>query len=214
MDQKSPHSPETTVSKESPPSTESTLSKESTTIRYYDQIYSYCLRRLPDRESAEDTAQEVFCAFWEGPEFTDERVALGWLYRVAKSKLSDFYRDRGRRLANEAALSPEDLPDEAVPAVQDEAMKDPDAEDFGLDGVLGEVVRSLSGEERELFRDVWIEGISYAELSRKYGSSEGAVRTRVSRLKKKITGFLRSFLWPFGAAVLFRSIFHFFSGWM
>ena len=61
----------------------SPLSKETLTQKTYDQIYSYCLRRLPDRESAEDTAQEVFCAFWEGPEFTDGRVALGWLYRVA-----------------------------------------------------------------------------------------------------------------------------------
>ncbi len=172
----------------------SPLSKETLTIRYYDQIYSYCLRRLPDRESAEDTAQEVFCAFWEGPEFTDERAALGWLFRVAKSKLSDYYRARDRRMTNEAALSPEDLPDEAVPAVQDQALRDSLSEGFGLDGLLGEAVRSLSEEERELFRDVWIEGFTYAELSRKYGSSEGAVRTRVSRLKKKITGFLRSFL--------------------
>ena len=192
----------------------SPLSKETLTIRYYDQIYSYCLRRLPDRESAEDTAQEVFCAFWEGPEFTDERAALGWLFRVAKSKLSDYYRARDRRMTNEAALSPEDLPDEAVPAVQDQALRDSLSEGFGLDGLLGEAVRSLSEEERELFRDVWIEGFTYAELSRKYGSSEGAVRTRVSRLKKKITGFLRSFLWPFGMVILFRSIFHFFSGWV
>ena len=108
----------------------------------------------------------------------------------------------------------QDLPDDAVPAVQDQALVDSLSEGFGLDGLLGEAVRSLSEEERELFRDVWIEGFSYAELSRRYGSSEGAVRTRVSRLKKKITGFLRSFLWPFGAAVLFRSIFHLFSGWV
>ena len=192
----------------------SPLSKEKLTTEAYDQIYAYCLRRLPDRESAEDTAQEVFCAFWEGPEFTDEIVALGWLYRVAKSKVSDFYRARDRRLKNEAALSLEDLPDEAVPAVQDEALRRAEAGEFGLDGSLGDVVRSLSEEDRRLFRDVWIDGFTYAELSEKYGSSEGAVRTKVSRLKKKLTKLLREYLWPVLSAVLIKTVFHLFSGWV
>ena len=190
------------------------LSKETLTIRTYDRIYAYCLRRLPDRESAEDTAQEVFCSFWEGPDFTDEMIALGWLYRVAKSKISDFYRARNRRLKTETETSPEELSDEAVPAVQDEALRDSVPDGFGLDGLLGDAVRSLSEEERALFREVWIEGTTYGELSERYGSSEGAVRTKVSRLKKKLARLLRQFLWPIGTVLLFKSILHFFSGWV
>ena len=190
------------------------LSKETLTIRTYDRIYAYCLRRLPDRESAEDTAQEVFCSFWEGPDFTDEMIALGWLYRVAKSKISDFYRARNRRLKTETETSPEELSDEAVPAVQDEALRDSAPDGFGLDGLLGDAVRSLSEEERALFREVWIEGTTYGELSERYGSSEGAVRTKVSRLKKKLARLLRQFLWPIGTVLLFKSILHFFSGWV
>ena len=117
-------------------------------------------------------------------------------------------------MKNEAALSLEDLPDEAVPAVQDEALRRAEAGEFGLDGSLGEVVRSLSEEDRRLFRDVWIDGFTYAELSEKYGSSEGAVRTKVSRLKKKLTKLLREYLWPVLSAVLIKTVFHLFSGWV
>ena len=202
MDQKSPHSPEPT------PSGEPTLSKETLTTETYDQIYRYCLRRLPDRESAEDTAQEVFCAFWEGPEFTDERAAIGWLYRVAQSKVSDFYRARGRRLKNEVTVPPEDLPDGAVPTVADEVLKGADADALGLDGVLGEGVRALTEGERRLFRQVWIEKIPYSRLAAEYGCTEGAMRTKVSRLKKKLAGLLRQFLWP----VLLGTILRFFAG--
>ena len=193
----------------------SPLSKETLTQKTYDQIYSYCLRRLPDRESAEDTAQEVFCAFWEGPEFTDERVALGWLYRVAKSKVGDFYRSRDRRLKNEVAIPPEDLPDDAVPAVGDEVVEDPDADglDLWLDGIPGEGARSLTEGERQLIREVWIDKIPYDRLAAEYACSEGALRTKVSRLKKKLAKLLRQFVWPVLPAVLIRFILRLFAGW-
>ena len=204
MDQKSPLSPETALSKESTLSKETRVSKETLTSETYDQIYSYCLRRLPDRESAEDTAQEVFCAFWEGPEFTDERAAIGWLYRVAQSKVSDFYRARDRRLKNEVPIPPEDLPETAVPTAADDTPKGTDAETLGLEGVLGEGVRALSDGERRLFRQVWIEKIPYGRLAAEYACSEGAVRTKVSRLKKKLAGLLRQFLWPVFLGAILR----------
>ena len=196
----------------------SPLSKESLTTQYYDPIYSYCLRRLPDRESAEDTAQEVFCAFWEGPEFTDERVAVGWLYRVAKSKVGDFYRAQYRRLKHEVPIPPEDLPDNAVPAAEDEALKssESDGDDPGLllEGALGDGVRTLSEGERRLFREVWIEKIPYNRLAAAYGTSEGALRTKVSRLKRKLTKLLRTLVWPAVAvsAVVLETIMRFFTG--
>ena len=203
---------ESRVSKEVP------LSKETLTIQTYDQIYSYCLRRLPDRESAEDTAQEVFCAFWEGPEFTDERAALGWLYRVAQSKVSDFYRARGRRLKNEVTIPPEDLPDDAVPTAADEVLKGSDEKALGLEGVLGEGVRSLTEGERRLFREVWIEKIPYDRLAAQYACTEGAVRTKVSRLKKKLEKLLRLLVWTVLPAslpaVLVRIFLRFFAGRM
>ena len=52
----------------------------------------------------------------------------------------------------------------------------------------------LDEEERSLFADFWIEGYSYAELADMRGVTEGAMRTRVSRLKKKITAILQKLL--------------------
>ena len=167
------------------------LSKETLTERYYIRIYAYCARRLPDRDAAEDTAQEVFAAFWEGPEFTDENVALGWLFRVAKSRIADFYRERQRRMEHESDLRPEDLPDGEVPRTTLFEESD-DAAD--PDGLLGDVVGAMTEKERILFRKVWGEKIPYPELAAQYGITEGALRTRISRLKKKITARIRSLM--------------------
>ncbi len=174
------------------------LSKETLTERYYSQIYAYCVRRLPDRDAAEDAAQEVFAAFWEGPDFTDETVALVWLYRVAKSKIGDFYRVRQRRQAYESDLPPEDLPDSAfLRPERDDAdpflLLDPDGPDGSSDpeNMLRLVIGALSEKDRILFRQVWREKIPYSELAAQYGITEGALRTRISRLKKKITAEIR-----------------------
>ena len=59
------------------------------------------------------------------------------------------------------------------------------------DGVLGEVFYALTEKERILFRQVWVEKIPYPELAARYGITEGALRTRISRLKKKITAEIR-----------------------
>ena len=167
---------------------ETVLSKETLTEQFYDKIYAYCARRLPDRDAAGDTAQEVFAAFWEGPEFTDENVALGWLFRVAKSRIADYYRDRRRRAEHESGLRPEDLPDAEVPRTSLVPESDDGSDP---DGVLGEVFYALTEKERILFRQVWVEKIPYPELAARYGITEGALRTRISRLKKKITAEIR-----------------------
>ncbi len=162
------------------------LSKEKLTEQYYEPVYAYCLRRLPDREAAEDAAQEVFAAFWEGPEFTEERAASGWLYRVARSKITDFYRERQKRLEHETGFDPEDL---------DETMFRPPPDETGdSDRIYDRMLMRLDEEERSLFADFWVEGYSYAELAAMRGVTEGAMRTRVSRLKKKITAILKKLL--------------------
>jgi|GEM_PF-776192 len=180
------------------------LSKETLTRRYYSRIYSFCARRMPDRESAEDAVQEVFAAFWEGPDFTEEEAAAGWLYRVARSKISDFYRARARRAEFEADVPPEDLPEGIMRRASGE---DPTAEE-ALGTAEKELLGRLSPGEAELFRDAFLEEMTYAALAEKYGASEGAMRIRVHRLRKKITEILRTLMTlslPLLAAVLFRN---------
>lgn len=173
------------------------LSKEKLTKRWYDRIYAFCLRRLPDRENAEDAAQDVFLSFWEGPDFTDESTAAAWLYRSARNRIADYYRTEARHEKYEARIPPEELEDLAAP----------DRSDADDNGVFGEVLDELSSEEQRLFYAVWIDGIPYAELATEYGLSESGLRTRVSRLKKKIADIIRRLALPVLPAAAAISVF-------
>lgn len=58
---------------------------ESFVRKYYPQIYSYCLRRLPSPADAEDAAQETFERFFRG--FESYRHLLHLLSRAVFAAL-------------------------------------------------------------------------------------------------------------------------------
>jgi RNA polymerase sigma-70 factor (ECF subfamily) len=68
---------------------------------YFDRIYLYCLRRLANRELAEDATSQTFLAAIEGIHKFD--ISKGgtfgaWLYRTANNKVIDVYRKHQRSL--------------------------------------------------------------------------------------------------------------------
>jgi RNA polymerase sigma-70 factor (ECF subfamily) len=75
---------------------------------YFPKIYSYVMKRVGGRESAEDIVSEVFLkAFANLNKYQSRGFTFGaWLYRIATNCLTDHYRKRSRR--------PEDLDEEAM----------------------------------------------------------------------------------------------------
>ncbi len=62
-------------------------------------IFDYARRQLPSVEDAEDVLVEVFLAALEQPAFfgLSEQEQHAWLWRMARNKIVDIYRRRGRQ---------------------------------------------------------------------------------------------------------------------
>jgi RNA polymerase sigma-70 factor (ECF subfamily) len=59
------------------------------------KIHTYLLRRLPRKEDAQEIVNDVFLDALDAlPLLKDKRNVQGWLYRVARNKMVDFYRKR------------------------------------------------------------------------------------------------------------------------
>src|SRR3712207_6715755 len=69
--------------------------------RYARSVYGLALRRLRDRDRAEEATQETFAAIWRSARsFRPERgTAGGWLYAVARHAIVDRFRKRGDPVA-------------------------------------------------------------------------------------------------------------------
>jgi RNA polymerase sigma factor (sigma-70 family) len=146
------------------------------------RLRSFIRRRVPDPRDAEDILQDVFYELLEA-----NRLLMpidhvtGWLFRVARNRITDLFRRR----------KPENFSDAAVVAIEDEEpltledlLRSPDAGPEALYArralleELAVAVGELPAEQREVFVGHELEGRSFKEMS---GASGVSVNTLLSR---------------------------------
>ncbi len=79
--------------------------------RYIQRITAYFLYQIHNEHTAEDLAQETFIRAFNGiSRFRGDASFKNWLYRIAKNRLADFYRDHNSLVAElDEALPPRQL---------------------------------------------------------------------------------------------------------
>jgi RNA polymerase sigma-70 factor (ECF subfamily) len=129
--------------------------------------------RRADAAEADDLVQDTLLAIHTRRETYDRRQPLlPWVYAIARYKLVDALRRRGRR----AQAPLEDVEHEL--ASPDEAA----AVEARLD--VQAILADLPERARALLVSLRIEGISVAEASQRFGMSEGAVKVASHRAMK------------------------------
>ena len=152
--------------------------------RYVRSIFGLALRRLRDRERAEDAVQEMFAAVWRSAHtYRPERgPAAPWLYAVARNAIVD--RVRGH---NEF---PEELPD----MVSAEPGPVERAESSYLSWRVHRAMEELPEKEREVLELAYWSGLSQTEVASFLGIPLGTVKTRtrsaLARLADELDGEL------------------------
>ena len=139
---------------------------ESIVAEYGDTMYRLALHYVRDRFDAEDVVQEVLLAFFQR-EIPEER-RKAWLLRVTVNKSLDILRKRKRRVPLAFEPSEEQKP------------------------TLAEELKELSALDREIVYLFYFEGYSSKEIAKLVRMSDGAVRKRLERAKKKLKEILET----------------------
>lgn len=156
---------------------------------YAERIYRYLFYRTRDRAVAEDlTSTTFFKAVRSLRRFDAAKGEFSaWLYRIARNTLFDHYRNRRRTEPIEAADELADPSKDTESDVSDRELVRKIKESFG----------TLSEEQREVVTmRVW-DGLSYAEIARVLGKSEGSCKMAFYRATVRLKE-----LAPLAAAVL------------
>jgi len=159
--------------------------------RYRNQITSYIYRMLNDYDGAVDMAQETFVRVYQAADRYQTSYAFStYIYRIATNlAISELRKRKRRRLVSLTGFFQETEGDEArefdpVDAVplQDVALVDSERR-----AAVARAIGTLPEKYRAplVLRDV--EGKSYDEIARILETSEGTVKSRISRAR----GFLR-----------------------
>ncbi len=143
------------------------------------RLRNFIRRRVPDSRDAEDILQDVFYALIEANRLLMPIDHLtGWLYRVARNRITDLFRKKRPESLSEAmggedeSLTLEDLlpsPDAGPEALYARSV---------LLDELEDALDELPDEQREVFVGHEIEGRSFKEMSAESGVG---VNTLLSR---------------------------------
>jgi RNA polymerase sigma factor (sigma-70 family) len=162
--------------------------------REASRLRRFIRRRVPDPRDAEDVLQDVFYALVEA-----NRLLMpidhvtGWLFRVARNRLTDLFRRKKAESFGDAAVGEDD----ELRHLED-LLPSPDAGPEALYArnlLLDELelaIEELPEAQREAFVAHELEGRSFREMAAETGVSVNTLLSRkhyaVLRLRKRLQG--------------------------
>jgi RNA polymerase sigma factor (sigma-70 family) len=149
--------------------------------RERSRLGSFIRRRVPDPLDAEDILQEVFYELVEANRLLMpiEHVT-GWLFRVARNRITDLFRKKRPELFSDAAIADEDGEALQLADLLPSPDAGPDAA-YARSVLLDEIelaLDELPDEQREVFVAHEFEGLCFKQISAATGVS---VNTLLSR---------------------------------
>jgi len=151
---------------------------EEVVRRTHRHVYTQALRLVGDRQEAEDVAQEAYLRVFRGlPGFRGDARFETWLYRIVANAAMSHLRRRRRfgELLVEGEEEPAEIPSDL--RLADQAV-DRDALSRALYG-LPASMRSVV-----VLKDIY--GLSCQEIGDQLGVSEGAVKVRLHRARRRL----------------------------
>jgi len=149
--------------------------------REQSRLRNFIRRRVPDPRDAEDILQDVFYELVEANRLLMpiEHVT-GWLFRVARNRITDLFRKKRPESLSDTAVTDEDG---ELPQLED-LLPSPDAGPEALylrNALLDELelaIEELPKEQREVFVAHEFEGRSFKEIAAETGVSVSTLLSR------------------------------------
>jgi RNA polymerase sigma-70 factor (ECF subfamily) len=166
------------------------MERKAAFLRIYEE-YAPALERLAGayaaaREDREDLVQEIAAALWRAlPSYRGESSERTWLYRIAHNvAITAAVKQRKREKREVAPEPPLDLRSAGAGAEQDLLAQE-------RRRMLFAAIRDLAAVDRQI-TVLHLEGLSGAEIEAVTGIAEGAVATRLTRIREKLRQAIRA----------------------
>jgi RNA polymerase sigma-70 factor, ECF subfamily len=155
---------------------------------YVDQVFCYILRRVRDRQLAEDLTSDVFLrAYRSMPRFTWQGVDIGaWFTTIARNRVTDHFKSARARL---------ERPTEEVRVEDAEELGRDDPEQAALHGdmaaALGQALDDLTTDHREILELRFVQGLTVAECAHVMERTDGAIKALQYRALRALARIVR-----------------------
>jgi RNA polymerase sigma-70 factor (ECF subfamily) len=147
------------------------------------RVRAYLRRYVFDADMADDLAQETFLAAYRTLPGRNPAAPLDlWLLGIARNRVLSYLRDESRRRERLRA---------ALAAWSAERVEKAGAEKEGEVAALRECLRTLPPASAGIVSDHYERRLSSAEIARRAGKNEGAVRMTLLRVREALKNCVR-----------------------
>jgi RNA polymerase sigma-70 factor (ECF subfamily) len=143
--------------------------------QYVDDIYRFLLVHVRDQQLAEDLTAETFTSAWKNMSNFDNKHPRGWLYAIARNRLTDYWRKK------------KPLPlDETTEIVDERKTQDQVFDEKIAARELGLALKKLPEEMKSVITLRFLQGYSARQTAEVLGMSEVNIRVIQYRALKKL----------------------------
>ncbi len=170
--------------------------------RYRTRLMDFIRPRVASNEDAEDILQEVFYELTEAVRMMQPVDQMtGWLFTVARNRITDLYRKK--KATPFSALETQDEDDELSDVIGGLLVdSDSTPETELLRSMvwerLQEALAELPDEQREVFIEHELQGVSFKEIAHRTGASINTLLSRkryaVLHLRERLQDLYEAFL--------------------
>lgn len=144
---------------------------------FHTPLQRFIRRRVADENMAEDLLQEVFLKLHQhGEQVRDVKLLEGWMYRITRNVIIDYYRSQ-RPTA--APLDAEDVLELPAELPDDDIVSE-------LLPCVRAMVQNLPARDRQVLILTAYQGLTQKELSERLGISFSGAKSRVQRAREKL----------------------------
>jgi RNA polymerase sigma-70 factor, ECF subfamily len=166
-------------------------------LRYQQTMFGVIYRTLGDYDAAADVTQDAFISAFRGIQsYRGGSSFRAWLLRIGSNAACDHWRRVQRRPAESLEALTEDEEAQSVSALAALATEgvEGNPEEHVLTQELQELIQQgiqqLTLDQRVAMVLCDIEGLSYEEIAAATQATMGTVRSRISRARAKLRGYL------------------------
>ncbi|MGJ8550246.1 RNA polymerase sigma factor [Winogradskyella wichelsiae] len=169
----------------------------STLLDQYEQkVFSTCISFVPNREDAEDIAQDVFVEVFNSiKKFKGDSKLSTWIYKITTNKCLEFIRKKNtkKRFAFLQSITGNAIPIDKTDYFTEVNHPGILLENKELNATLFKAINNLPESQTVVFTLHKIDGKSYQEVAEITGKSLSSVESIMFRAKKNLKKILENF---------------------
>ncbi len=151
---------------------------ESSIATNKNKLFGFIRKRVKTNEDAEDIIQDVWYQFSRLINLDEIESISGWLYRVARNKITDLYRKSREEPVEELLfLDGDDTDMRDILFGQAETISDQLFKDLFWEELM-DALEALPAEQREVFVKSELEGMKLREIAKEKNESIKTITSR------------------------------------